>query len=177
LHEKAYDFQHQYLIMNTSSLLQVTSSPLSTVGKRFRWQAVGFFAIPVVGAFLAGRGVPLPLPGCALRHLTGIPCPACGMTRSFIAFAKGDFATSVHQHLFGPLLFVACLLVFLHICSELRFGYKIQGWHTQLLKKRGFVWGFGVIFLGYYCLRLYQMSQTGELWLAVQSSPLSSFLH
>jgi hypothetical protein len=160
-------------MINTSSLLQVTGSPLSTVGKRFRWQAVGFFAVPVVTAFLAGRGVPIPLPGCPLRHFTGIPCPTCGMTRSFVALAKGDLATSITQHLFGPVLFLVFLLAFLHICGELRLGYKIQGWHTRLLRKRSAIWTTAAVFMGYYFWRLHHLSQTGELGLAMQNAPLS----
>jgi hypothetical protein len=164
------------MLMNTSSLLQVTSSPLSTVGKRLRWQAVGFLTLPIVGAFLAGRGVPISFPGCALRHLTGIPCPTCGMTRSFIALAKGDFATSIQMHAFGPVLFLAFLLIFLHICGELRFGYRIQGWHTRLLKRRWVPWVVGVTFMGYYLFRLHFLIQSGELGTALQSSPLHHFL-
>ena len=47
----------------------------------------------------------LPLPFCALRKLTGIPCPACGSTRSLLAWTHLD---PVAAFLFNPLFFLAC---------------------------------------------------------------------
>ena len=41
---------------------------------------------------------------CPFRWLTGIICPGCGMTRSVMAFVRGDFLSSLHFHPFGPLL-------------------------------------------------------------------------
>jgi hypothetical protein len=153
--------------MNFPRLWQVTTSPLSTVGKRFRWQVAGVLATPVVAAFLAGRGVSLPLPGCPLRHLTGLPCPTCGMTRSFIALGKGDLATSLQYHAFGPIFVVVFVVIFLHLCSELRLGYEIQGWHTQIVQRYWVIWIAAAMFMGYYFWRLY---------LVLQGSPSVSLL-
>ena len=36
--------------------------------------------------------------GCPFKFLTHYPCPACGMTRAFIALIKFDFETSFHYH-------------------------------------------------------------------------------
>ena len=47
----------------------------------------------------------VPLPFCALRKLTGIPCPACGSTRSLLAWTHLD---PVAAFLFNPLFFLAC---------------------------------------------------------------------
>jgi len=47
---------------------------------------------------LLARFVPLarlPFWGCALRRATGIPCLACGMTRSFDWFMQGRFLDSL----------------------------------------------------------------------------------
>jgi hypothetical protein len=38
-------------------------------------------------------GIPLP-ELCMMRRLTGMGCPGCGMTRSFIALAHGDVASA-----------------------------------------------------------------------------------
>ncbi|MCP9849397.1 DUF2752 domain-containing protein [Cyanobium sp. Morenito 9A2] len=48
------------------------------------------------------RGLPLPLPGCPLRALTGIPCPTCFLTRSVLASLHGDLGEALELHLFGP---------------------------------------------------------------------------
>lgn len=39
---------------------------------------------------------------CLFRILTGLPGPACGMTRSWVHLAHGDVATAFEYNLFGP---------------------------------------------------------------------------
>lgn len=64
------------------------------------------FALPVA-AVEAGPVL------CLFRRLTGLPCPACGLTRSFVATAHGQFDLAFAQHLFGPLLFAGCIALVL----------------------------------------------------------------
>ncbi len=51
---------------------------------------------------------------CWVRLALGIPCPACGITRAFLLFLRGDFAGAWQMHamlfpvLFGVLLFFFC---------------------------------------------------------------------
>jgi hypothetical protein len=45
---------------------------------------------------------------CPLRLVTGLPCPGCGLARSFVALAHQDPAASLAWHPFGPLAFAAC---------------------------------------------------------------------
>lgn len=35
---------------------------------------------------------------CPIRHFTHIPCPACGMSRSYLALLHGDVAGAFHHH-------------------------------------------------------------------------------
>ena len=70
--------------------------------------AGGILAISLV--YRPGRMMPFSF--CAFRHLTGLPCAMCGMTRSFCALAKGDFLESLHAHPAGPLLFAATVGIF-----------------------------------------------------------------
>jgi hypothetical protein len=44
---------------------------------------------------------------CPFRLATGLPCPGCGLTRSWTALAHGEFRTAFRANLFGPLAFVA----------------------------------------------------------------------
>ncbi|BBO34376.1 DUF2752 domain-containing protein [Lacipirellula parvula] len=46
-------------------------------------------------------------PLCGSRVLLGIECPGCGLTRSFVAFASGDFRESFRFHRLGWLVFLA----------------------------------------------------------------------
>src|SRR5262245_12213889 len=48
----------------------------------------------------------LPFPQCWLRKLTGVPCPACGCTRSLAAWSSGNLEQAL---LLNPLFFAVCL--------------------------------------------------------------------
>ena len=43
---------------------------------------------------------------CPFRLATGLPCPGCGLARSWSALAQGDPAEAFARHAFGPLLLV-----------------------------------------------------------------------
>ena len=76
--------------------------------------------LPLLGAALLGFGVaalwnPVAHPGpnvCLLRHLVGLPCPLCGMTRGVALCVRGRFAEATGYHpLAVPLVAAALLLV------------------------------------------------------------------
>jgi hypothetical protein len=50
---------------------------------------------------------------CPFRHLTGFPCPLCGMTRSMLCFFQGDWHASLLWHPLGPLLGIGAVMWFL----------------------------------------------------------------
>jgi hypothetical protein len=49
-------------------------------------------------------------PFCGSRAIFGINCPGCGLTRSFVALAAGDFAESFRLHRIGWLMALAVVL-------------------------------------------------------------------
>lgn len=62
-----------------------------------------FGLVEVPGGRVAVRGLsdhPLPTT-CAARTLLGIRCPGCGLTRSFIRLAEGDWRGSWRSHRLG----------------------------------------------------------------------------
>ena len=55
------------------------------------------------GATLFGVALP---PMCALKTLTGLDCPGCGLTRSFGFMGEGSPLQALKMHLFGPALWI-----------------------------------------------------------------------
>jgi uncharacterized protein DUF2752 len=48
---------------------------------------------------------------CGFKNITGLPCPACGLTHSFCAIGKGHLGAAFAFNLLGPLLYFALLLL------------------------------------------------------------------
>ncbi|MFK7929647.1 MAG: DUF2752 domain-containing protein [Myxococcota bacterium] len=52
---------------------------------------------------LAGFEIP---EACSIKLWLGVPCPGCGLTRSWVYFAHGEWWTSVSMNWMGPVLFL-----------------------------------------------------------------------
>ena len=78
---------------------------------------VGVFAIAIRLDPYRGDGSPralathqqLGLPPCTFLEVTGVPCPACGMTTSFSLLVRGDLMNSLRANWVGTLLAGFCL--------------------------------------------------------------------
>lgn len=46
---------------------------------------------------------------CVFRRATGVPCPSCGLTRSWTAVAHGRLADGFRMHPLGPPAFAAAV--------------------------------------------------------------------
>lgn len=67
------------------------------------------------GAVVAAFVIPTSVVGegpvlCPFRLATGLPCPGCGLTRSWVAAAHGDLSTAFADNVFGPVSLVAVAL-------------------------------------------------------------------
>lgn len=52
---------------------------------------------------------------CVIKNITGIPCPSCGMTRSYLHVLEGDFSSAFYDH---PLFFtVPFILIIAYVLS------------------------------------------------------------
>ena len=70
-------------------------------------------------------GVPMP-ESCASRSIFDVECPGCGLTRSFIAIARGSLSAAFQQNRTGWLL--ACGLL-------IQFPYRV--WMLYHVRTRG----------------------------------------
>ena len=57
------------------------------------------------------QGIPIP-PICSMKRM-GIDCPGCGLTRSWVSAAHGQFSDSLGYHRLGWLVMVYALFQFL----------------------------------------------------------------
>ncbi len=57
-----------------------------------------------------GTHLQLGLPPCPLFHLTGIPCPTCGLTTSFAYAARLDLYAAFTTQPFGLVAFILTIL-------------------------------------------------------------------
>ncbi len=58
---------------------------------------------------------------CPIRRLTGVICPACGMSRAWLACARLDFAAAFRCH---PMFWSVPVLVFYLLCDCRPFSRK-----------------------------------------------------
>lgn len=47
---------------------------------------------------------------CPFRLITGLPCPGCGLTRSWTAATHGDIADAFSYNFFGPISLLATIM-------------------------------------------------------------------
>lgn len=151
----------------------MTKQTLSLSGRQTRWGLLGLTAAPLLGACAYNLGCPIPSLICPIQHWTGIPCPTCGMTRSFMAIARGDVLQALQYHLFGPVLFLIFLITVVHISWELWHQQKLSGIYFTWMKRRRFILSSLGLYGVYYGLRLYYLYATGALVAAWQQAPLS----
>lgn len=102
--------------VSTSAVPVVKTSSAPRSDEWPRWIILGLCLGVVVLSLILSLGdgpghVVLPLinrplpPLCQMKLLTGLDCPGCGLTRSFIALAHGQFAESFRFNPAGPLWF------------------------------------------------------------------------
>ncbi|MFP4248336.1 MAG: DUF2752 domain-containing protein [Armatimonadota bacterium] len=66
---------------------------------------------------------------CAFRWLTGLPCPACGLTTAFALMARGDVLAALGAHVLGPALYAATWAMLIAAVTALvRGGPALPGW-------------------------------------------------
>ena len=100
-------------------------------------------------AVLAGLAVPPRIWGglpdlCLFHRLWGLPCPTCGLTRSWSAVLHGQPGAAFRFHLFGPALLAAAA------------GGWLRGLAGAPLRwpGRGWIWGCGLVWSAYALARM-----------------------
>ena len=84
---------------------------------------LGLLLVACAFAFVVFGTPPLPP---APMVMLGVPSPLTGMTRSFVAVARGDMAGAFVLHPLGPLCFAACVLAVVSLAVHVRTGRRPQ---------------------------------------------------
>jgi hypothetical protein len=144
-----------------TSTTKEAGSKRQVFDRRLRWLLLGISFAPIAGAFLYNLGLRVTPTKCLFQQVFHIPAPTCGMTRSFMALARGDWQQAVMYHLFGPVLFCGCLGLTIQMMAELSTGRRLFYWHWRSGAIASL--SFLVLFFGYYGLRLYARYTAGTL--------------
>src|SRR3990167_7022481 len=76
------------------------------------------------------------LPPCLFHWLTDLPCPACGLTTSFVHLVNGNVIQGIRAHLLGPILLG--IFIFLSVYVVWCFLKKENFWLFLNSKKVSF---------------------------------------
>ena len=90
---------------------------------------------------------------CWFHEVSGVPCPTCGMTRSYASALHGDVGDAFHWHPAGPLVLLASIALIL-VTAACAVGRREPLW-----SRAGFRFSLscvGVITLGVGLLRYLQ---------------------
>lgn len=77
---------------------------------------IGLVSVFLVAAvyFIIRMSHIIPDTGCAFRRITGLYCPGCGGTRSFVYLIHGHIIKSLAYHPFVPYVFTIAIIFTFH---------------------------------------------------------------
>jgi hypothetical protein len=104
-------------------------------------------------------GMTIPVPElCYFRRGTSIECPGCGLTRSFISLAHGQFLLACRYNIAGVLFFpVVAFQIPYRVAQMLRLGRGLPAWDLTLITPS--------VFIGLFLVMLVQwVAKLLSLW-------------
>ncbi len=90
---------------------------------------------------------------CRFHQLTGLSCPTCGMSRSLFELTHLHVIESFKMHIFGPVVYVLAILVFLKLSLEIISGTVIKIGLSSRIVKITFL-SIGIMWIVYWLVRM-----------------------
>ncbi|AFY61716.1 DUF2752 domain-containing protein [Synechococcus sp. PCC 6312] len=145
-------------------MFDFATAVLSPQEKRTRWGFLGLATFPIAGAVILNFGLQPGFTICPMLNWTGIPCPSCGLSRSFMALVRGDLHQALSFHLFGPLFFIT--FIGIAVCMGLELSHNRKLIKTPFRRFTYFAtWKYiFLIYLLYYGLRIASLIQVGNFY-------------
>lgn len=84
---------------------------IPTVTPMLRDRKISFALLLLAGALLATVSLGIAGWPCPLLHLTGVPCPACGLTRATNLLIHGHVSQALKFHAFAPIVLLGLAFV------------------------------------------------------------------
>ena len=104
-----------------------SGSPEAPRKPAWAWRGLVLAALGAAGAAIPTRFW-LGLPDlCVFHRLTGLPCPTCGLTRSWSALLHGHLAEALQYHLLGPAALLGMVLWALPGAGRFPAGWRSRG--------------------------------------------------
>ncbi|NJN76235.1 MAG: DUF2752 domain-containing protein [Synechococcaceae cyanobacterium RL_1_2] len=159
-----------------TKLLKLSDRPLSNQVRSIKLIKGLVFLTPIGASFwYQYMGINSPVK-CLFLTLTGIPCPGCGLTRSFTAIAGGNIPLALQHHLFGWLLFFSFILAGVHFLVEFMTKRKVLAIYSKLIKKDQIKYTMLGLLLVYHGFRVHSLWSSGQLLEDISNSPLGQIL-
>ncbi|MBE9223477.1 DUF2752 domain-containing protein [Cyanobacterium stanieri LEGE 03274] len=158
-------------------MFRFTTTSISSRGVYGRSLLFLILSSVIVGSYLLNITETESPFSCIILAFTGIPCPGCGLTRSFLAMAGGNIWESFYYHLFGPLLFIIFLVYSLHLFLEIITKKKVKATYLKLAQNKKLQYLILFLILVYYLSKLIFLHSTGELTESFLSSPLANLIY
>ena len=118
----------------------------------------------VISGFVFAQGALMlaGLPGwpCPVKHLLGIPCPGCGLTRATAALLDGDWQTSFAFHAFAPLFALGLALIVLSALLPERWRTALIAAVSSVERRTGMTFILLVSLMLYWLIRLLLFPET-----------------
>lgn len=154
------------------NLVQFAEPPFSDQQRRRKRVHLAIAMAPLVGSVAFNWGLRIPGLGCPLMRYVGVPCPGWGMTRSFMAVARGDWGQAIAFNAFGPILFLGFVIAALHIAWELLKDRPLRTFYVPIAASPKFQVFCFLMLVGYHSVRLRSLWQSGELTITLHQAPL-----
>ncbi|HUT59720.1 MAG TPA: DUF2752 domain-containing protein [Phycisphaerae bacterium] len=164
--------------------MDVSANTRISRGERvFHGLAAGLLAAVFLASFLAvdrwrlGSGGDADREGntlCVLRHLTGLPCLTCGMTRSFCAISRCRFVEALEHHPLGPVVYAVLAVTMIRSAWIAAVGRRRLDRIVRVL-----IWSIPVLALAalaLWAVRLWILFAGGAGVEAWHASPLARLL-
>ena len=104
---------------------------------------------------------------CPFKMTTGLPCPGCGITKSFAFIYDGDLTKSFYYHLFGPFAFTFCIGLIIMLSIEI---ITKKEFSKSIFFNIKIAYVLGVVLSTYHIIRLINFLNENDLTSILEQS-------